>query len=692
MNRRRNISRASRRQAVYTSGAIVKTSTLCLCVAACVASQWVSSPHVYAQTGAAAGEWHAYGGDKANSKYSALDQIDRDNVARLEIAWRQSTIPDAVRQGSTVRAPARSQNTPLMVGGLLYVSSGLGSVTALDATTGDVVWFDVPPLPDGETRPRGNATRGVAYWRDDHAAGVEADERVLAVVGPYLVALNARTGARYPDFGDGGAVDLRRGYDDRTVDNFTWRSAPLVVNDVVVVGSYIMDFLAAVQPATKEAPPGDVRGYDVRTGERLWIFHTIPRAGEIGNETWETDPNEDRPSWEYSGHTNMWSFPSGDEELGYVYLPLTTPTNDYYGGHRWGDNLFAESLVCLDVRTGERMWHFQAVHHGLWDYDFASAPNLIDITVDGRSIKAVAIVSKQAFTYVLDRVTGAPVWPIEERPVPQSTLPGERTSPTQPFPTKPPAFDQQGVTIDDLIDFTPELRAEAIEILEQYDYGPIFTPPVLIDDRPGGTQGLVQMPGTSGGANWVGAGVDPETGILYVQSAHTQTVIAIVWPENPAADVAYVRKAYKYPQGPQGLPLFKPPYSRLVAIDLNTGEILWTIPVGDGPRDHPAIQHLDLPPLGQAGRAAPLVTKTLVFLGEGGSAGPVIPLWGGAGGKMFRAYDKVTGETIAEIELPGQVTAAPMTYMVDGRQYVVVTVGSSGDPSEYIALSLPPTP
>ena len=549
-------------------GAIVKTSTVCLCVAACVASQWVSGPHVYAQTGAAAGEWHAYGGDKANSKYSALDQIDRDNVARLEIAWRQSTIPYAVRQGSTVRAPARSQNTPLMVGGFLYVSSGLGSVTALDATTGDVVWFDVPPLPDGETRPRGNATRGVAYWRDDHTAGVEADERVLAIVGPYLV----------------------------------------------------------------------------------------------------------------------------DEELGYVYLPLTTPTNDYYGGHRWGDNLFAESLVCLDVRTGERMWHFQAVHHGLWDYDFASAPNLIDITVDGRSIKAVAIVSKQAFTYVLDRVTGAPVWPIEERPVPQSTLPGERTSPTQPFPTKPPAFDQQGVTIDDLIDFTPELRAEAIEILEQYDYGPIFTPPVLIDDRPGGTQGLVQMPGTSGGANWVGAGVDPETGILYVQSAHTQTVIAIVRPENPAADVAYVRKAYKYPQGPQGLPLFKPPYSRLVAIDLNTGKILWTIPVGDGPKDHPAIQHLDLPPLGQAGRAAPLVTKTLVFLGEGGSAGPVIPLWGGAGGEMFRAYDKVTGETIAEIELPGQVTAAPMTYMVDGRQYVVVTVGSSGDPSEYIALSLPLTP
>ena len=281
--------------------------------------------------------------------------------------------------------------------------------------------------------PRGSATRGVAYWSDDTAVGAERDERVIAIVGPYLVALDARTGARYPDFGDAGAIDLRLGYDDRTVDSYTWRSAPLVVNDVVVVGSYITDFLAAVQPVTKEAPPGDVRGYDVRTGERLWIFHTIPREGEFGNETWETNIDEDRPSWEYSGHTNMWSFPSGDEELGYVYLPLTTPTNDYYGGHRPGANLFAESLVCLDAKTGERVWHFQAIHHGLWDYDFASAPNLVDIIVDGRPIKAVAIVSKQAFTYVFDRVTGEPVWPIEERPVPPSTVPGERASPTQPF-------------------------------------------------------------------------------------------------------------------------------------------------------------------------------------------------------------------------------------------------------------------
>ncbi len=268
-------------------------------------------------------------------------------------------------------------------------------------------------------------------------------------------------------------------------------------------------------------------------------------------------------------------------------------------------------------------------------------------------------------------------------------MPGERTSPTQPFPTQPPAFDQQGVTVDDLIDFTPELRQEALEILAGFEYGPLFTPPTLIDERPGGKQGLVQMPGTSGGANWTGAGFDPETGILYVQSAHTQTVIGIVRPENPVSDVAFVRRGYRYAEGPRGLPLFKPPYSRLVAIDLNAGEILWTVPVGDGPREHPAIRHLDLPPLGNGGRAAPLVTKTLVLLAEGGSAGPVLSMWGGAGGNMFRAYDKATGDVLAELELPGQVTAAPMTYMAGGRQYIVVTVGGSGAPSEYVALALP---
>ena len=627
------------------------------------------------------GEWRAYAADKASTKYSPLDQIDANNVNDLQIVWRQSTIPDDTRQGNTVAAPSASQNTPLMADGLLYIMTGLGRVAALDATTGNVVWFDPPPTSDAEESPRGSAARGVAYWSDGD------DARVVAVIGSRLIALNARTGARYPGFGDGGYVDLIQGYGDRTVDSFGWRSAPLVVNDVIVIGSAIRDFTSHTVPAFKEMPPGDVRGFDVRTGEQLWIFHTIPREGEPGNETWLTGLNEDRVSWEYTGNTNMWASPSGDEELGYVYLPLSTPTNDYYGGHRPGDNLFAESLVCVDAKTGERIWHFQAVHHGLWDYDFPAAPTLVDITVNGRDIKAVAITSKQAFTYVLDRVTGEPVWPIQERSVPKGDVPGEWYAATQPFPTKPPAYDQQGVTIDDLIDFTSELRAEAIAMLDDYVWGPFFTPPTLIDDRAGGTKGTLSVPGLVGGTDWNGAGVDPDTGILYVPSVHSGTVIGLVRSEHPRSNVDWVMQELKRIPGPQGLPLFKPPYGRLVAIDLNKGDILWTVANGDGPLDHPAIKHLNLPPLGQGGRVAPLVTKTLVFLGEGANSAAFLPM--GSGGKMFRAYDKATGAVVGELELPGGTTAAPISYMVDGQQYIVVTVGWEDMPSEYVALSLP---
>jgi quinoprotein glucose dehydrogenase len=637
------------------------------------------TPQVHAgQTG----EWRAYAGDKASTKYAPLNQINADNVGTLQIAWRQSTIPDATRIGTDVAAPSASQNTPIMVDGLLYVMTGLGMVTALDATTGEVMWFDAPSAADGNQVERGFAARGVAYWAHGD------DARILAVLGSELVALNAKTGERYPEFGADGAVDLIQGFDDRTVDSFRWRSAPLVVNDVIVIGSAISDVTSATTPALKEMPPGDVRGYDVRTGEQLWIFHTIPREGEPGNETWLVGLNEDRASWEYSGNTNMWASPSGDEELGYVYLPLSTPTNDYYGGHRPGDNLFAESLVCLDVRTGERMWHFQAIHHGLWDYDFPAAPTLVDITVDGQPIKAVAITSKQAFTYVLDRITGEPVWPIEERSVPAGDVPGEWYAATQPFPTKPPAYDQQGVTIDDLIDFTPELRAEAIAMLDDYVWGPFFTPPTIIDERPGGTLGTLSVPGLVGGTDWNGAAADPETGILYVPSVHSGTVIGLARSEHPRSDMEWVLKAGRHIPGPQGLPLFKPPYGRLVAIDLNVGEILWTVANGDGPRDHPAIRDLDLPPLGQGGRAAPLVTETLVFLGEGANVGAAF-LPPGSGGKMFRAYDKATGAVIGELELPGGTTAAPISYMADGKQYIVVAVGWDDMESEYIALALP---
>ncbi|HIF20990.1 MAG TPA: pyrroloquinoline quinone-dependent dehydrogenase [Gemmatimonadetes bacterium] len=636
-----------------------------------------SSPVAAAQIG----EWRAYSADAAGTKYTPLDQITADNASDLRVVWRQSTIPDAIRQGSTVRAPALVQNTPLMADGQLYVSTALGTVAALDATTGEVVWFD--PLPEGVTR-RGSATRGVAYWR-----GPDGDDaRIIAVVGSTLVALNARTGARYPDFGAEGEVDLTQGYDTRPVTGFGWRSAPLVVNDVVIVGSAITDVTNGEMLARKEMPPGDVRGFDVRTGEQLWIFHTVPQEGEVGNETWLTRLDEQQASWEYTGNTNMWAWPSADEELGYVYLPLSTPTNDYYGGHRPGDNLFAESLVALDARTGERIWHFQAVHHGVWDYDFPAAPNLVDITVDGRDIKAIAIVSKQGFTYVFDRVTGEPVWPIEERSVPAGNVPGEWYSPTQPFPTKPPPFEQQGVTVDDLIDFTPALRREAEEILAGYVSGPLFTPPTLIDELPGGTRGTIQAPGLVGGADWSGAAIDPESGTLYVPTVRTPVVVGLKRSEHPRSNVAYVMESLDIAEGPQGLPLLKPPYGSLVAIDLNAGEILWRVANGDGPRDHPALRDLDLPPLGQAARVSPLVTSTLVFLGEGVDRGMVM-LPENVGGKLFKAYDKATGAVVAEVELPGGVSGAPISYMANGRQYIVMPIAWSGMTSEWVALALP---
>ena len=624
-------------------------------------------------------EWPSYAADPAGTKYSPLDQINAETVGDVEIVWRQPVIPDAIRGGDMSRGPVGSQTTPLMAGGLLYFSTGLGTIAALEPATGEVVWNTGPS--DGV---RVRQTRGVAYWTD----GEEA--RVVATLGPKLVSLDARTGERDAGFGEAGEVDLRLGL-VRPFPGFYWNSAPVIVNDVVVVGSYVDDVTTNQRVANKEAPRGDVRGFDVRTGERLWTFHTIPRENEFGVETWGADPVDDRVSWEYSGNTNMWAHPTGDPELGTVYLPLSTPTNDYYGGHRPGDNLFAESLVCVDARTGERIWHFQAVHHGVWDYDFASSAVLADVTVDGRRIKAVAQPSKQAFVYVFDRVTGEPVWPIEERPVPASDVPGEQLSPTQPFPVKPPPFELQGVTVDDLIDFTPALRQEALEILDQYVWGPMFTPPIVLDPRPGAKKGTIFSPGTAGGASWSGAGFDPETGLLYVPSAYSQNVVALTPSQHPRADVRLVRERYTPLVGPRGLPMFKPPYGRLTAIDLNTGEIGWQVPNGEGPRDHPALRDLDLPWLGQGGRASVLVTKSLVFLGEGGNTGvATLPQWwNGPGGKKFRAYDKATGEVVREIELPGGTTGAPMTYMVDGRQYVVATVGWDDVGSELVALALP---
>ena len=567
------------------------------CLATVLVALLVVTP-ASAQRGAANGQWRFYNGDIGSTKYSPLDQINKDNVSNLRIAWRRPSLdPSILEKVPDLRVGNSLRATPLMVDGVLYSPNGVGLIEAFDPGTGDTIWIQ-EPLDEGPQAYRGTDTRGAAYWTDG------PDRRILVQRGEYLVALNAQTGQPYPDFGDGGRVDLKVGLGEGA--RYRWTGAPLVVGDVVVLGQSMGDTFV-----TKEDVRGDVRAYDVRTGALRWTFHTIPQAGEFGTDTWDDN------AWEYTGHAPVWPPFSADPELGYVYLPVTSPTSDMYGGHRAGDNLYGQSLVCVDADTGERVWHFQLVHHGLWDYDPPAAPILMDITVNGRDIKAVVQVTKQAFALVFDRVTGEPVWPIEERAVPQSGTPGEQTSPTQPFPTKPPAFDRQGSTEDNLIDFTPELRAEALEIVKRYTTGPLFTPPSIRGDGPNDNQGTIQLPGSQGGADVQGAAFDPETNYLYVPSI-TAPFVADILEGNPdRTNLRYVKGTRQWIGGPLGLPLFKPPYGRITAIDMNRGEIVWQVPNGVGPRDHLAIKHLDLGRLGRPGRPAPLATKTLLFIGEG---------------------------------------------------------------------------
>ncbi len=627
-------------------------------------------------------DWPAYSGDKASTKYSSLDQINKNTIKNLHIVWRQSGVPAELQQiFPNAQGPTNWENTPIMAGGLLYMSSGVGTVVALDPADGKVVWFDVPPHEEGKPPARAGSTRGVAYWANGPGGN---DSRIFAMNGSNLVALNAKTGKRYPDWGTGGQIDLSKvGYDRAGVTGYRFSSSPVIVKDVIVVGGVpapATDYLSERVKAMKEAPPDDVRGFDAKTGKHLWTFHVVPQAGEFGNDTWLND------SWKYSGNSGTWSLISADEELGYVYLPFEEATGDYYGGTRPGNNLFAESLMCLDARTGKRVWHFQALHHGIWDYDFPAAPVLADITVNGRKVKAVAQISKQAYVYVFDRVTGQPIWPIEERPVPAGEVPGEWYSPTQPVPTKPPAFDQQGVSEKDLLDYTPELKAESLRIVNQYNYGPLYTPPEVYG-TPKGKMGTIYAPGTNGGGNWGGAGFDPETGILYVPAAHMPDIIGLVKSEHPESNMPWVKRAAPKMLGPQGLPdPFKPPYSRLVAIDLNKGDILWSVANGDGLRNHPAFKGLNLPAIGTPGRNSPLVTKSFVFLGEGSDTGVGVPA--GFGGHMFRAFDKKTGKIAWEMELPAGVSNAPMTYMVNGKQFILVAVSGRNFPGQYVALAV----
>jgi quinoprotein glucose dehydrogenase len=639
------------------------------------------------QSGAKNGEWRTYGGDLGSTRYAALDQINAGNFDKLQVAWRFSTA------NLGPRVETNLESTPLMVNGVLYSTGGIRrAVVAIDAATGEQLWMHSEREgARGTNAPHQLSGRGLAYWTDGK------EERILYVtLGYQLVALDAKTGVPVASFGKNGLVDLKQG-DDQTMDIDTadigLNATPIVASDVVVVGALHSN--GNIPKNGKTNVKGYVRGFDVRTGRRLWIFHTIPLPGEFGYDTWEKD------SASYTGNTGVWGQISVDEALGLVYLPVELPTSDFYGGHRPGNGLFGESLVALDLKTGVRKWHYQLVHHGIWDMDIPCAPILTDITINGQNVKAVAQPTKQAFLYVFDRVTGKPIWPIEERPVPQGDVPGEWYSPTQPFPTKPRAYDRQGVTIDDLIDFTPELRAAAVDLVSKYKLGPAFTPPVV--SKAEGPLATLALGPPNGGTNWPGGSYDPETHILYVFSQTEVAPFGLLPPSGPnPPDINYVQGNAAPAAGGrggrggggrggltvQGMPLVKPPYGRISAIDMNEGEILWQIAHGETPdvvRNAPALQGMTIPRTGRVGMIGTLVTKSLLIAGESG----FFTAANGQRGALLRAYDKATGKDAGTVMMPAPQTGSPMTYMLNGKQYLVLAIGGTGYPSELVAYKLP---
>jgi quinoprotein glucose dehydrogenase len=568
---------------------------------------------------------------------------------------------------------------------MLYVPTGGTKVAAIDPATGKTVWLFAPDPVRAGTRQFTGSTRAVSYWTDGTKARI-----LLNSIDGRLFSIDAKTGTLDAEFGTDGVVDLKQDLlepdDPRAVADLGSTGPGIVVGDVIVIQVITDDFTP-----NKEATPGYVRGYDVRTGERLWVFHTIPRPGELGNRTWKDE------SWRYTGNASVWTMMSADPELGLVYLPVESPTHNMWGGQRPGDGLFGESIVCLDARTGARIWHFQITHHGVWDYDLPAAPILHDVDIDGATIKAVTVLTKQNISFVFNRITGEPIWPIEERPVPTAdAVPGERLSPTQPFPTRPAPYSRLGFDEEELIDFTPELRAEALEIASRFVRGPMYTPPSLVgEDIP--TLGTIVFPGYGGGSNWNGGAVDEETNVLYVPTRNIFMATGLRKADPAETDWHYVVGGggggfAGTVQGPQGLPLNKPPWAVINATDMNAGEHVWSRAIGGAPnwvREHPALAGLDLDfeNMGQISvRPSPLVTKTLLFLAESGN------IAGDPGGRMFRAYDKATGEVIAEIELPAKTSGAPMTYLHEGRQYIAVAVAEARHPAELVVLALPANP
>jgi quinoprotein glucose dehydrogenase len=654
-------------------------------------------------------EWRHYAADQANTRYSPLEQINAANFSDLEVAWSFKT--DVLG----ARKEYQFESTPLLIKGRLFTTAGSRrDCVALDAESGELLWMH--RLDEGEraaNSPRQLSGHGVSYWTDG------TKERILYVTTGYqLIALDAATGIPDPAFGQNGIVDLKKDFDqdiDLVNSDVGLHSTPLIARDVVVVGAA---HTAGDVPATRKNVKGYIRGFDVRTGKRKWIFHTIPLKGEFGYDTWlHGDADE-------AGNCGAWAQMSADEELGLVYIPVELPTGDEMGLFRRGNALFGESLVAVDIETGVRRWHYQMVHHGLWDRDIPCAPILCDIPVNGKVVKALAQPTKQAYLYVLDRATGKPIWPIVERKVPSGDVPGEWYAPTQPVPSKPPAYDSQGVTIDDVIDFTPELRAQAVELIKSYKIGPLFTPPTL--SKPG-SLGTIVNPGIQGGTNWPGGCYDPETHIVYVYSKSQPSVVGIVAnTDTRVSDYPYVHgidgvkprpqtamgaesgpgpggppraapppRAPGAPKGPppgvlavQGLPLLKPPYGRITAIDLTRGDFKWQIAHGETPdnvRNHPLLKGKKIPRTGRPGNLGPLATKTLVICGEAGFYTNEY----GVRGAMLRAYDKASGEEKGAVYMPAPQSGSPMTYMLKGRQYIVVAIGGGNYSAEWMAFRLP---
>jgi len=619
------------------------------------------------------GEWVTWGADPGNSRYSPLAQINERNVAQLEVAWRWKSSDIQGRADSNWKA------TPLVVDGVMYVPHGGTRISAIHPGTGATIWtYEPDPYRKQSTRQFSGSSRAVSYWTDGKS------KRILHnTIDGRLLSVDAATGLADPAFGVNGQVDLNKDLlppdDPRTPQDMNSTAPGIVVGDVIVIQMIGDDTIAK-----KGGTPGYIRGFDVRTGAKLWTFHTIPRPGEFGNETWEND------SWKDFGAASVWSMMSADPELGYVYLPVESATNNFWGGQKPGDGLFGESIVCLDAKTGKRIWHFQILHHGVWDYDLPAAPVLHDIRKDGKTIKAVTVLTKQGMAFVFDRKTGVPVWPIEERPVPTSmAVPGEKLSPTQPFPTKPAPYSRLGYNEEDVIDFTPALRAEALKILQDYTKGPMYTPPTLVTPT---NKGTIVYPNYGGGSNWNGGGVDTETNTLFVPTRNTFMSIGLRPADKSRTDWDYTTGGAggATPMRlPNGLPINKPPWALVTATDMNKGEHIWSRAIGGAPdsiRRNQAIAelNLDFDNMGQISvRPAPLVTKSLLFLASSSNIG------GDPGDNKFWAYDKKTGKIVATIELPGKTSGGPMSYSHDGRQYIAIALSAQGQPAELVVLSLP---